>query len=100
MPRVLSVGQGGVDHGAIARQFGQKFGAEVVAAGSATEALGALRGTPFDLVLVNRVLDGDGSLGVDLIRSMKADPALGEVPVMLVSNFASAQDEAVSLGAL
>jgi two-component system chemotaxis response regulator CheY len=100
MARVLSVGQCGFDHGSITRQMRQRFGAEVVGASDAPEAIAALRGGGFDLVLVNRVLDGDGSSGLDLIRTLKADPALSGLPVMLVSNYASAQDQAMTLGAL
>lgn len=99
MPRVLSVGQCGFDHGSLARQFRDAFGATVERADTFPEALDALRGGGIDLVLVNRVTDADGTHGVDLIRTLKADPGLAAVPVMLVSNFASAQQEAEGLGA-
>jgi two-component system chemotaxis response regulator CheY len=46
------------------------------------------------------VTDGDGTLGIDLIRAMKSDPQLAHLPVMLVSNFAEAQAEALALGAM
>jgi two-component system chemotaxis response regulator CheY len=100
MARVLSVGQCGYDHGSIARGLRDGFGAETVAAGSRAEAIEALKGGGYDLVLVNRVFDRDGTRGVDLVRALKADPALSSVPVMLVSNHASAQGEAVRLGAV
>ncbi len=64
------------------------------------EALDALRREHFDLVLVNRVNDSDDAPGVDLIRSVKAEPGLAGVPMMLVSNFPEAQQEAEALGAL
>ena len=100
-PRVLSVGQCGFDHGSISRFLQQTLHAQVDAAASADEALGALRADParFDLVLVNRVFDRGGS-GIDLIRSIRQDAALAEVPVMLVSNHADAQQQAVEAGAL
>src|SRR5581483_3006970 len=92
--RVLSVGQCGYDHGQISRQLGRSLGADVQPAANAAEALEALRKRgPFDLVLVNRVGDRDGEPGVELIRALKADPALAAVPVMLVSNYEDAQDE-------
>jgi two-component system chemotaxis response regulator CheY len=100
MARVLSVGQCGYDHGSISRALRAGFGADVVAAGTAAEALQTLRGGGFDLVLVNRVLDDDGTRGVDLVRALKADPDLAAVPVMLVSDLKTARDEAVGLGAL
>lgn len=99
-PRVLSVGQCGFDHASIARLLSSRFRAEVEAAATADEALPRLRAGRFDLVLVNRVGDRDGRPGVELIRALKVDPALATVPVMLVSNYAEAQDEAVALGAL
>lgn len=99
-PRILSVGQCGVDNGQITRQIGKPLGAEVAAADTHEEAIAALRSGGFDLVLVNRVGDADGAPGLDLIRALKADDATSGVPVMLVSNYESAQDEATSLGAL
>jgi CheY-like chemotaxis protein len=98
--RVLSVGQCFADHGAITRTFQKHLQAEVVRADTADEALEALRETPCDLVLVNRVLDGDGSSGVDAIAQIKADSRLSQVPVMLVSNYEDAQAQAVAQGAL
>ena len=100
MPRVLDVGQCGYDHGSIARYLKSKYSAEVTAADTQGQALVTLRTGSFDLVLVNRLFDGDGTPGLDLIRSMKADPELAKTPVMLVSNYADAQTEAKTLGAL
>jgi two-component system chemotaxis response regulator CheY len=90
-----------MDHGALSRYLGQEFQAEVRGARTFAEVVSALKaGASYDLVLVNRVSDADGSRGVDLIRTLRADPALARIPVMLVSNYAEAQDEAVALGAL
>jgi two-component system, chemotaxis family, chemotaxis protein CheY len=97
--RVLSVGQCGADHYGISSTFRQAFGAEVEQAATQAEALQLLRQEPFALVLVNRVFDADGDSGVDLIRRVKADEALRAVPVLLVSNYANAQREAVEAGA-
>jgi two-component system chemotaxis response regulator CheY len=98
--RVLSVGQCGADHGGISWSLRGEFDAEVVAASVADEALRLLRNKSFDLVLVNRVFDYDGTSGVDLIRRLKADETLRNVPVMLVSNYADAQAAAVQAGAV
>jgi two-component system chemotaxis response regulator CheY len=97
--RVLSIGQCGADHGAIARALRQYFGAEVVLADDADEALTLLRTESFDLALVNRRLDSDGASGLEIIRQLKADENLRRVPVMLVSNYDDAQAEAVEAGA-
>jgi two-component system chemotaxis response regulator CheY len=100
-PRVLSVGQCGFDHRAIAAYLVDRFGAGVERADSPDEAWQALRGGHFDLVLVNRVLDLDDSSGLELIRRLKGDPdrALAAVPVILVSNYPEAQQAAAELGA-
>ena len=100
MPRVLDVGQCGFDHGSIARHLQTAYGAEVTAADSTNAALVSLRAGTFDLVLVNRVFDANGSPGLDLIRAIKADPALASIPVILVSNYPDAQAEAKQAGAL
>jgi two-component system chemotaxis response regulator CheY len=96
----MSVGQCGFDHGTIAQHMARAFDAEVRGADRFDEAIEAMRADRFDLVLVNRVSDLDGARGLDLIRRLKADPELAPVPVMLVSDFASAQSEARDLGAL
>jgi two-component system chemotaxis response regulator CheY len=97
--RVLSLGQCAADHSAISRVLHEQFGAEVVAARTYEDALAKLRQGGFALALVNRVLDFDGRPGLDLIDMMRADPQLQGVPVMLVSNYADAQEDAVARGA-
>jgi two-component system chemotaxis response regulator CheY len=94
--RILSIGQCGADHAALARTFQREFGASIVPADSAAEALDALQQQPFDLVLVNRILDVDGASGMDIIRQIKA---ASPTPVMLVSNHEDAQREAQQVGA-
>jgi len=96
---VLSVGQCGFDGPVIAGLLRDQFGADIVNADSAAEALDRLQRGHFDLALVNRQFDRGGS-GLDLIARLKSDPALGHVPVMLVSNYPDAQQRAVELGAL
>ncbi len=98
--RVLSIGQCMADHGSISRLLRQQFQADVVGADSLDEALAQAREGAFDLVLVNRVLDTDGSSGLAVLRQLKSDDALQSVPVMLVSNYEDAQREAVNAGAL
>src|ERR1700739_5017315 len=84
--RVLSVGQCFADHSAIARTLARHFQADVIAAATGAEALDCLRQDSFDLVLVNRILDRDGSSGLKVVEQIKSDAANGQVPVMLVSN--------------
>ena len=98
-PRVLSVGQCGFDHQSISNYLADRFGAEVERADRLDDTRDAMKSARYDLVLVNRILDEDGSSGVELIRALKDDPALADVPVMLVSNHADAQEAALNLGA-
>ena len=97
---VLSVGQCGFDDSQIARWLNRLGTVEMRSAPTTSAALAALRDCPPDLVLVNRLLDGDGSSGLDLIQTIKSDPASRSIPVMLVSNLANAQERAREFGAL
>lgn len=99
-PRVLSLGQCWPDQRRVAQQLMAGFRVEVVAGSTVEEARSLLRSQAFDLVLVNRIFDLDGSSGLGFIRSLKEDPSLASVPVMLVSNLKEAQAEAIAAGAL
>lgn len=96
--RVLSVGSCGVDSSRLARVVAAEIGARMDSAYTAEEALNRLADHDYALVLVNRVIDGDGSLGVDFI----ADARRGnkKTPLMLVSDYADAQAAAIANGAL
>lgn len=98
--RVLDVGQCRPDHAAIRQLLLTRFGAEVVQVHGTSDAISQLRGGPFALVLVNRKLDADYSDGLDVVRAIKADSDLSDVPVMLVSNYAEYQRAAVEAGAV
>jgi CheY-like chemotaxis protein len=101
MKRVLSVGQCGFDHAAIASLLERTFDVEVSPADTPDEVLRAIEhgGAP-DLILVNRKFDLDGGDGLELIRRLKGAPAVASVPVMLVSNYPEYQQQAMDLGAL
>ena len=98
--RVLSIGQCGPDHYSITWTLRTHFGAEVVAAHNGAEALAQLEKSPFDLILVNRILDSDHSSGLQLIKQIKGTPSHNATPIMLVSNLPDAQQQAGLLGAL
>ena len=98
--RVLSVGQCGIDDGKISRFLRGRFAAEVVSVDTCSEALESLGAGAFHLILVNRILDADGSGGTDVIRAIKSDPRFAPIATMLVSNYPDAQAEAIALGAL
>jgi len=97
--RVLSVGQCGFDGPRLERLV-RDFGAEVVSVSTADEALTALKQGAFDLILINRILDGDGSRGMELISRLHAIPQVKTITVMLISNYVDAQKAAVSAGAV
>jgi CheY-like chemotaxis protein len=97
--RVLDVGNCGPDLVTITRFLKGHFDCEILQTHGPEDTLAALREGQFDLVLVNRKLDRDYSDGMEIIRQMKADPELAEVPVMLITNYAEHQDAAVAMGA-
>jgi len=97
---VLSVGQCSPDHFSISRLLEGQFSASVSSADTQPQALEMALKSPFDLILINRILDADGSMGMDLLRELKGDPRTQSIPVMLVSNYHDAQQAAIEQGAL
>jgi len=97
--RVLNVGHCGYDQRNIRRMIRKHFDAEVVRAATADDALAALGEERFDLILVNRILPGEPSSGIEWIRQVKADAETADTPMMLVSNYPDAQEQAVAAGA-
>jgi hypothetical protein len=73
-------------------------GGRVESAYSAEEGRKMIASGNYPLVLVNRIIDGDGSSGVEFIREMK--DAGVQTTMMLVSDYASAQEAAVAAGAV
>lgn len=98
--RVLEVGSCSFDHAGISAMLEGNFDVRVDRAHGVDDALQQLREGRYALVLVNRRLDADGSPGLGLVTRMKADAALRDTPVMVVSNYPEAQDEAVAAGAV
>ena len=98
MKRILSVGNCGFDNGSL-RSVVSNFGAEVAAAEDWLDAAELLRREKFDLVLVNRKLDADGSDGLEIIREIKQSPEFQATPVMLLSNYPEYQAQAIAAGA-
>lgn len=101
-PKVLDVGQCDFDHGNISRILSGRFGAAVERCHGSEEALRAVAHVDYDLVLVNRIFDRGGEEGLKLIARLHSSVAAGKrrVPVMLVSNFSDAQEQAVKAGAV
>ncbi|NNJ24043.1 response regulator [Alienimonas chondri] len=98
MPRVLNVGQCVPDHMSISSYLRRKFDADVVKVDSEEDALELVSRGNVDLVLVNRLYDADGASGLQTVQAIASGDEAP--PVMLVSNFADAQERAVKAGAL
>jgi len=97
--QVLSVGQCIPDDGAILRFLSSHFEVQLTRSIDKNDALARIRTQPFDLILVNRKLDADYSDGLDVIKSIQADPDINTTPVMLISNYPDAQEKAIIAGA-
>lgn len=97
--RVLDVGNCDPDFGSIRGMLVNHFDVDVDRVMFVEEALTQLATERYDLILVNRRVFADDSDGMDLLRRARPAPN-GDAPVMLVSNFADAQDTAESLGAV
>lgn len=99
MKVVLDVGQCRPDHSAISKLV-ESVGASIERIALPKQAIDLLKQKKYDLVLVNRKIDKDYSDGIELVKMMQADFELKSIPIMLVSNYEEAQQEAVSQGAI
>jgi CheY-like chemotaxis protein len=97
--RVLDVGNCNRDHGAIRALIETNFDAQVVRAHTGRDAATELQQGAFHLVLVNRLLDRDGSDGLEVIRQVKSCSDTAGTPCMLISNYAEYQELARQAGA-
>ena len=95
---LLDCGNCGPDFNSIRQMVKSNFGASVVQAHGTEDTLAMLREKKIDLVTVNRKLDRDYTDGLDVIKAIKADPDVGSVPIMLVTNYEEHQESAMALG--
>ncbi len=98
--KVLDVGQCNPDHARITEFLQREFDVEIQRAHSFDEAVKSALDTPFDLILINRILDADGTAGMAILYELKSQPSTADVPVMIVSNYLDAQNSAVESGAI
>ncbi|MCC9641584.1 response regulator [Rhodopirellula sp. JC740] len=96
---LVDCGNCGPDFNAIRQMVTSHFDAAVLQTHGAEDTLKMLRDRKVDLVTVNRKLDRDYSDGLDVIKQIKSDPELSEVPVMLVTNYDEHQETAMQEGA-
>ncbi len=97
---VIDVGQCNVDHPNISSLLTQHFDVTVHRAHSHDQAMTMARELNPALILVNRLLDADGSPGMNVLASLQSDNATADIPLMIVSNYAEAQEAAVAAGAV
>lgn len=97
--RVLDVGQCNPDHSSLMRFLTSHFDVEVDRTHEMQDTLEKLRNSSYDLVMINRKLDRDYSDGMEILKTIKADDSLKDIPVVLISNYEDAQERAVAAGA-
>jgi len=97
--RVLDVGQCNPDHSSLTSFLNSHFDVEVDRSHQMDDTLDKLRTQSYDMVMINRKLDADYTDGMAILETMKADEALKSIPVVLISNYADAQEAAVAAGA-
>jgi CheY-like chemotaxis protein len=98
--QVLDVGNCDADHEAITALLQSNFQVEVTRAHDKADALLALERQPFDLVVVNRLMDRDGSEGLSVIQAVKRDGRWQHLPVMMITNLPEHQARAIEAGAV
>jgi DNA-binding response OmpR family regulator len=87
-PRVLVVEDEQPLRELIVLTLSEEFDCEEVADGEA--ALERLRASPPELLVLDSMLPGRS--GIDVLREMRADPQLREVPVLMLSAWQSSED--------
>lgn len=95
---LLDCGNCGPDFNSIRRMVTANFNASVIQSHGTEDTLKMLRNRKIDLVTVNRKLDRDYTDGMEVIKAIKADPEVGSVPVMLVTNYDEHQEAAMDAG--
>jgi len=97
--KVLDVGNCGPDHATLGWMLSNHFDVEIDRALCVDDALERMRACEYELVLVNRLIFDDASPGKRLIEDAKADKSIRKTPIMMISNFDDAQQDAVAAGA-
>ena len=80
--------------------FRKHFDVEILRADQLSDTLAILQQQKVDLILINRKLDIDYSDGMDILHAIKKSDAFRDIPVMLITNYAEFQQQAVAAGAI
>jgi len=95
--RILTIGHCSYDHNNIAKTLKKHFDVELDAADTAEDATQAISQKSYDLILINRLFDSNSGSGIELIRKLKPTTS---TPMMLISNYPDAHQEAITHGAV
>jgi hypothetical protein len=99
--KVLIAGQCGFDYPQLAALV-KRVGAEPEEARTQGEFRRKVQSGEYSLVLLNRIFDSDGTSAIEELRVLKSESkgAKNYPPMMLISNYPEAHDEARGLGAV
>lgn len=96
---LVDCGNCGPDFNSIRQMVTSHFQATVLQTHGVEDTVEMLRNRKVDLVTVNRKLDRDYSDGLEIVKAIKSDPQIADVPVMLVTNYDEHQQTAIAEGA-
>lgn len=99
MKTVLDIGNCNADHSFIKVMLQTNFQAQLIRAHRLEDALECLQQNEIDLIMINRLLDVDGSEGMNVFRELK-ESEFGKIPAMLITNYQDHQNAAVAEGAV
>ena len=99
MPKLLvDCGNCGPDFSSIRHLATSHFDVSVVRTHGADDTLKVLREQSVNLVTINRKLDRDYSDGMEIVKQIKSDDSLCNIPVMLITNYEQHQQSALAAG--
>lgn len=99
MKNVLDVGNCGFDHQTLRSVLSEHWDVEIKRTTTLNEAIRELDSNPYHLVVVNRILEGDGSSGMDLVKHVVQSQTTQGIPIVLLTNYPEVQEEALQTGA-
>jgi len=99
MKTVLDIGNCDADHSSIKSVLETNFDARLIRAHRLDDAKSALEENEVDLIMINRLLDTDGSEGMEVFRALKTSE-FGKIPAMLITNYQDHQEAATAEGAV
>ena len=96
---VLEIGNCNADHAFIKHMLESNFDVNVVRAHKLDDAAKALEDHEVSLIMINRLLDVDGTEGMDVFRELAA-ASESKIPTMMITNFEEHQQAAIDAGAV